>query len=399
MMRCFVPSANKDFDDDEANRCFVPSPNKDPDDHEAEQSNVENKREAQGDERAVKGTTKKSSAGPFKIPPSGLTTLTFGIQNPFITVIDDSVCIINKMEDKVCDGRSMDDSALKEAMSQMVGAAKLTSRSFKTPSSEIGRRPQHNALAQAFWLVTQPHEEPTYASIEEYQEAMSAKDMVVATSASVDNQCDLKITQKKVVDLIGNESNEWLDVRQEGDDGEAAERTRIRYDLNFVVYDRNILGPDKKVTTLIVDGTTVNLTLSKMFQVSNYACKYFLKNMEKGRFSPLYMELWGESNWRYGILYPSGVVLLEDGEISATSYSMGSWKICSEKKKRCLIFVKKVGAYSGCPIVFSKQDENHCWRYDSPMEGGRCERTGSLENAIVEWAHDSGQCLDICTAL
>lgn len=56
------------------------------------------------------------------------------------------------------------------------------------------------------------------------------------------------------MDLTGNESNESLDVRQEGDDGEAAEGTRIRYDLNFVVHDRNIPGPDKKVTTLIVDG-------------------------------------------------------------------------------------------------------------------------------------------------
>ncbi|KAI5079661.1 hypothetical protein GOP47_0005140, partial [Adiantum capillus-veneris] len=138
----------------------------------------------------------------------------------------------------------------------------------------------------------------------------------------------------KVVDLIRNESNDWLDVRQEGDDGEAAEGTRIRYDLNFVVYDRNIPRPNKKVTTLIVDGTGVNLTLSKMFQVSTYACKYALKNMEKGRFSPLYVELWGESNWRYGILYPSGVVLLEDGEISATSYSMGKLENMLREKEK-----------------------------------------------------------------
>lgn len=57
--------------------------------------------------------------------------------------------------------------------------------------------------------------------------------------------------------------------------------------------------------------------MNKMCQVSSYGCKYAIRNMEKGRYAPLYVELWGEDRWRYGILYLKGTVVLEDGKVVA----------------------------------------------------------------------------------
>lgn len=68
------------------------------------------------------------------------------------------------------------------------------------------------------------------------------------------------------------------------------------------------------------------------------------------------MELWGESKWRYGILYPSGVTLIDDGEISATRfqcYSMEKLQNMLREKEMSLhnYFPKFKGGYpDGCYV-------------------------------------------------
>lgn len=219
----------------------------------------------------------------------------------------------------------MQADALLAAMAAMVDTSLDTVSTFLHPSMEGGGQPYHLTLAMGFKKITTPCTPGASRCTSDEIMQMLVESSKNTTVVSGDEEDLLLHVEEESNELTGAESNESLDLKHEGDEGEEKPKeNEKKYDICFLVHDKNVKGPDKMITKLVVDCKWEQLNIDSVCQVATYGCKHATRNMEKGRLCPIYLELWGEKLWRYAILYPKGLVFIEDEEVRASSWSRTS---------------------------------------------------------------------------